>query len=232
MKNDVPKEIISKLFELGYEEQIIDFVLAFENNSNFSISDIPLSIHSLPNNDEEVIVSKKIYDCYNEFFKRINNPLTASEIPFFLLGNRYLIDGKSLIYFEDIIYDLNEAICDYHVQNNVSKFQQLLQDSKYNIISIGHTHGNVSNKDHTLAYLAPSNLISKYQIRDTGLNISVADYWQLLAYEQIAQNQKEVKQTILMYNEEVITISNDLSKSLNINPKMNIDLENNHLKNV
>ena len=37
--------------------------------------------------------------------QRISNPETAEEIPFFLLGNSKVIDGKTVVEYEDIIND-------------------------------------------------------------------------------------------------------------------------------
>ena len=43
MNFDVPSQVINKLFDNGYEEQIIDIVQEFENDNSREVSDIRLS---------------------------------------------------------------------------------------------------------------------------------------------------------------------------------------------
>lgn len=43
MKNDVPPFVIDKLFSQGYQDQIIDIIMACEDKTNIEVSDIPLS---------------------------------------------------------------------------------------------------------------------------------------------------------------------------------------------
>ena len=40
MRFDVPSQVINKLFDSGYEEQIIDIVQEFENDNTREVSDI------------------------------------------------------------------------------------------------------------------------------------------------------------------------------------------------
>ena len=118
--------------------------MACENDQSTEVSDIPISPSKILDSGDKVIISSKVYQIYNQLLKRISNCDTAKEIPFFLLGNRKEKDGIPYIMLEDIIYDINEALFDTKVSTNIDKFQQLLLDKSYSIISIGHTHGNIS----------------------------------------------------------------------------------------
>ena len=218
MKFDVPPIVIDYLFNNGYEEQIIDIVMAFEKKDNTEVSDIPISPLAMKESKEKVIMSPKVYNIYREFVQRINNQQTAQEIPFILLGNRKEINGESYIIIEDIIYDIQKAISETHVSIDEETFKKLIQLKDYSIISIGHTHGNVSEerKNTTIARNIPEELKAKYEIRDTGLNISIADIWQHEAFKKLAP-EKEIIQTIIMYNGDMIIIgSNEISKSSRI----------------
>ena len=42
-ENDVPAKVINRLFDNGYEEQIIDIVCEFKDDNTREVSDIPLA---------------------------------------------------------------------------------------------------------------------------------------------------------------------------------------------
>lgn len=221
MKFDVPPVVINKLFEQGYENQIVDIVMACENNATLEVSDIPISPTVMEDSDEQIIICPNVYEIYTKLVQRINNTDTAQEIPFFLLGNRKNVDGVSCVVIDDIKYDIDKALSEFHVSIDINEFQQLLNDKSHFVISIGHTHGNVDEekKNVTLARILPENIKSKYDIRDTGLNIPLADIWQHEAFKQIAKQSstKEIMQTIIMYNGDMVMISaNGIAKSNNI----------------
>lgn len=220
MKNDVPSSVMNKLFEQGFEEQIIDIVLEFENDAIHEVSDIPLSPSIIPNNDEKVIIAEKVYETYKKVINRINNPETAQEIPFLLLGKSRIMNNEKYVVFEDIIFpNINFAsLKETTVSLDEGLFKKLVSTSDYDVISIGHTHGNVKEelKNNSLARNLSNEIKEKYEIKDTGLNVSIADIWQHEAFKQIASqlNNKRIMQTIIMYNGNVVVISDkNISKS-------------------
>lgn len=125
-----------------------------------------------------------------------------------------------MLYLLKKIYSIDDNLDDLRVSIDEQKFKELLMDSNYSIISIGHTHGNVSEKkNNTLTELLPSDIREKYSIRDVGLNLSIADIWQHEAFKSIASqiSNKKVLQTIIMYNGDFITIDDgSISKSNNV----------------
>lgn len=219
MKFDVPSRVIDKLFNSGYEEQIVDIVLTCKNNPNTEVSDIPISPTIMQESNEKIIISLKVYEIYKKLVQRINNPETSQEIPFLLLGNKREINGETCTIIEDIHYDISKALSDTSVTDDEEKFRELMNDETYSVISIGHTHGNVSEqlKLTSLARTLPNEIKEKYDIRDTGLNISVADIWQHEAFISIAKElstSKEILQTIIMFNGDMVMINpNGITKS-------------------
>ena len=219
MKFDVPSVVIDKLFSNGYEDQIVDFVMACENREELEVSDIPISPTLMGDSGDKVIISPKVYETYMQFVGRISNPQTAQEIPFILLGNRKEINGGSYVVIEDIVYDMQRAKSETHVTDDEETFRKLMTDSNYPIVSIGHTHGNINEemKNNTLARTLPKDLRTKYDIRDAGLNISIADIWQHEAFVQIGKElapQKEIMQTVIMFNGDIVMINpNGITKS-------------------
>ena len=61
MKFDVPSVVIDKLFNNGYEEQIVDFVMACEDKDGLEVSDIPISPTLMGDSGDKVVVSPKVY---------------------------------------------------------------------------------------------------------------------------------------------------------------------------
>ena len=220
MKNDVPSVVMNRLFEQGFEEQIIDIALELENDSSREISDIPLSPITISSNEEKVVLSEKVYETYKQLVSRINNPQTAQEVPFLLLGRNKIVDNEEYIVFEDIIFPNTNV--DFLKDTSVSIDEELLKkyasSSNYDVISIGHTQGNVEEqiKNNSSARKLSSEVKDRYAIRDTGLNVSVSDIWQHEAFKQIASQlgTKRVMQTIIMYNGDIVVINDkNISKS-------------------
>lgn len=214
MKFDVPSVVINKLFEQGYEEQILDTVLEFENDSSKEVSDIPLSINNINNNGKQIIFSEEVSLFYNDIINKITNPNTANEIPYVLLGKIKVIDGVEVVLFEKVVIAIKDKnkLNDLSVSLDEDTFRECISNEDYDVISIGHTHGNVNEtlKNNSLARNISNELREKYQIRDTGLNLSVADIWQHEAFKAIAsESGKKVLQTIIMYNGEVVVVDSD-----------------------
>lgn len=214
MKFDVPSAVINKLFEQGYEEQILDIVLEFENDSSKEVSDIPLSINNINNNGKQIIFSEEVSLFYNDIINRITNPNTANEIPYVLLGKIKVIDGVEVVLFEKVVIAIKDKnkLNDLSVSLDEDTFRECISNEDYDVVSIGHTHGNVNEtlKNNSLARNISNELREKYQIRDTGLNLSVADIWQHEAFKAIAsESGKKVLQTIIMYNGEVVVVDSD-----------------------
>ena len=221
MKFDVPSQVINKLFDNGYEEQIIDIVQEFENDNTREVSDIPLSPSIIQDSGEQIIISPMVYEQYQKLVSRISNPNTAQEIPFILLGNKKNIDGKNIKVIENIVFCNQSSLDDLRVSIDEGLFKKCLTDPLCFVVSIGHTHGNVSEgkKRNTLTSNISDSIKEKYDIRDVGLNISVADIWQHEAFRYIASNyeNKEIMQTVIMYNGDIIMLSpTGISKSNNI----------------
>lgn len=226
MKFDVPKKVIEKLFENGYEEQIVDIVMDFSEDNNREVSDIPISPIIMQDSGKRIIISDKVYQAYQKMVNTISNPNTAQEIPYFLLGNMKSIEGEECIFIENIEFCNQGSLDDLRVSIDVDRFKSIVSDSPYEVISIGHTHGNVSEdkKSLSLARNLSSDIIQKYSIRDIGLNISISDIWQHEAFKQIASQYgtKEIMQTVIMYNGDIVMMSpNGISKSNHIQASCN-----------
>ena len=231
MRNDVPSQVMNKIIENGYEEQLIDTMMECESMSDKCVSDIPLSPTLIQDSGMDIVITEQVYEQYKELIRKSNSGLPV-EIPFILLGKKKDIDGKNKVVFEKLLYGFTDE--SQLRDNSVSLEQSIFDDCTnggYEIISIGHTHPNVSDerKKETLANNLSSELKEKYQIRDVGLNISVADIWQQEYWKDRAKGNGfngQILQTVIMYNGDIIVISDDsISKSNNILARTNNTLE-------
>lgn len=219
MKNDVPSNIMNKLFENGYEEQLIDIMMECENATDKVVSDIPLSTALMQDSGTDIIMTATVFEQYKLLIQRANSELPV-EIPFILLGNHREIDGKDTVVFESLRYGYTD---ESQLKDNSVALDESIFDTSIttgcSVVSIGHTHPNVSEerKKTTLASGLSDELKEKLQIRDVGLNLSVADIWQQEYWKQRAKDKGftgQVLQTIIMYNGDVIVIDDQtVSKS-------------------
>ncbi|MEI3530445.1 MAG: hypothetical protein V8Q75_05170 [Bacilli bacterium] len=217
MKLDVSSETVNMLFDNGFEEQILDVLLAFENSKRWNVSDIPISPVLIDSNEEEIIINQEIYKSYQLFLQRINNVNTAGEIPFILLGKQKEINGRRYIFFDKIQYMITDNLSEVMVHHDGKKLENLINNSSYDVISIGHTHGNVAEetKNTSLTRNIPESIASKYRIRDVGLNLSIADINSHQSVLKYAKNvgDKKILQTVIMYNGDMIILgSNGITK--------------------
>ena len=213
---------MNRLIENGYEEHLIDIMMECENMSDKVVSDIPLSPILIPDSGMDIVITEQVYEQYKELVQKANLDLPV-EIPFILLGNKKEIDGKDKVIFDKLQYGFSD---ENQLRDNSVSLDQAIFDTNvnagYGVVSIGHTHPNVTEerKKKTLANNLSSELKEKYQIRDVGLNISVADIWQQEYWKDRAKGNGfngQVLQTIIMYNGDMIVISDEsISKSNNI----------------
>ena len=182
MRFDVPYQVINKLFDNGFEDQILDIVCEFESDNSRELSDIPLSLMIMGDSLEDIVLSSSVYDEYKKMVERIRCSNSSQEIPYILLGNRKKFDDRNIIFIENIVYCKTSLLDDLHVSIDEQLFRQLASDSSYSIISIGHTHGNVSEdkKAKSLVRNISDEIRQRYNLRDIGLNISVSDVWNTL----------------------------------------------------
>ena len=221
MRNDVSGQVMTKLIDNSFEDQIIDIMLEMAGTENL-VSDIPISPNLVQDSGEVVLLEPTIYEEYQSLIEKANSGLPV-EIPFILLGNYQEIDGKNQIVFEELRlgYTNEEELEETSVQLDPDIFEKSLNIG-YSVVSIGHTHPNVSEdtKRGTLTNNLPSEFKEKHQIRDVGLNLSIADFHQHEGWKGYAKAKGfdgKILQTIIMYNGDMIIIGDEtISKSNNV----------------
>lgn len=183
---------------------------------DMDIGDTPISPMCLDGDLTPIIFSQEVMDAYKMYVEIINNPETAKEYSFVLLGKLSIFNGEKC-YIVDKIVDC--SVKDSDLSSRVTKkdadkindtIQNALKDG-YNFISIGHTHPNVPEEERTttVASYLPSEVIDSEYIREPGLNLSLQD---IISYEYLYEyflNNSNIRtaQTVIMFNGEIAMVS-------------------------
>lgn len=190
------------------------------SNKDMDISDTPISPMNLDDEYTPILFDQNVVETYEKLVKMINEPDTAVEYSFILLG-------KSAVLADENCYVIDQLI-DCTLYNNLSNRQTQIDEEKlnkvikkaqsegYNFISLGHTHPNISEDERKITV---ANFLTDEQkklefIRAAGLNISLQDF---VSYESLYNYFKSnpnirTAQTIIMYNGEIAMFSKSKNK--------------------
>lgn len=192
-----------------------------ENSSQFvgrnmDVSDTPISPVSMDDDFTPVLLSDSVMQEYKKLITLINNPETAKEYSFVLLGKSATFAGEKC-YFVDRIVDCNSSI------DNLSSRETKMDEKKlndavnfgrtngYDFYSLCHTHPIVSDLDKqtTLASYLPDEVKENEYIREAGLNLSLQDFVSYEALYQYFQSNPNIRtcQTVIMFNGEMVMFS-------------------------
>lgn len=188
---------------------------------NMDISDTPISPVSLDDEYTPILLSDNVVDTYNKLVETINNPDTALEYSFVLLGKSASLSGDNCYMIDQIIdcslYDGNLSSRQTRLDNDkLNQIIQNAQNSGYNFISIGHTHPNIPEEERQITvanYLSDDEKDSEY-IRDAGLNLSLQDFVSYESLYEYFKNYPNIRtcQTVIMYNGEMVMLGKQNDK--------------------
>ena len=206
----------------NYDNIINQSMIALSNNKemfvgrNMDVGDTPISPMTLNDDYTPILLSEEVMLEYQKLVTLINNPETAKEYSYVLLGKSASFAGEKC-YFVDRIIDCNSSI------NDLDSRETRMDDSKlnnaisygrnngYDFYSLCHTHPIVSevDKQTTLASYLPEEVRKSEYIRDAGLNLSLQDFVSYEALYQYFASIPNIKtcQTVIMYNSEMAMFS-------------------------
>ena len=110
-------------------------------NRNMDIGDTPISPVSLDDEYTPILLSDNVVDTYNKLVETINNPNTALEYSFVLLGKSASLSGEKC-YMVDQIID-----CSLY-DDNLSNRQTRMDNNKLNEIVINMPDNLKSKKEY------------------------------------------------------------------------------------
>ena len=183
---------------------------------NMDIGDTPISPISMNDDFTPIILSNIVMQEYKKLITLINNPETAKEYSFVLLGKLVTLDNNQC-YFVDRIVDCNSStdnLSNRETKMDETKLNDAINFGKsngYNFYSLCHTHPLISDnsKKTTIAEYLPDIVKESEYIREPGLNLSLQDF---VSYEALYQYFKSnpniiTCQTVIMFNGEMVIFS-------------------------
>lgn len=185
------------------------------------IGDTPISPMALDDDYTPMLFTPEVMASYKRLVDIINNPETAKEYSFVLLGKTGTLGGQKC-YLIDQMMDCNSQESDLSsrvTKMDEEKLNQSVQfalQNGYDFISIGHTHPNIPEEERTTTianYLSDEVRYSEY-IREAGLNLSLQDFVSYESlYQYFAKNPNiRTAQTVIMFNGEMAMVSKAGSK--------------------
>jgi len=206
----------SNLFGNSNYDYIIEQSMSALTNNNLktmNIGDTPISPMTIDDDLTPILLSEEVTTKYRQLVELINNPETAKEYSYVLLGKSALIGGDPCYFINKIIdcnsdtHDLSNRITHVDVEKLNDAISYAARNN-YNFISLGHTHPSISDeeKKNTLAHYLPKEVKDSEYIREAGLNLSLQDFvsYEVL-HEHFADNLNiRTTQTVIMHNGEMV----------------------------
>lgn len=186
------------------------------SNRNMDITDTPISPVTLDDDYTPVLLDADVMKEYKKMIKLINNPETAKEYSYVLLGKLASLGDEACYLVDKIIgCNLDEGMLDSretHIDNK--KLTEIIAYAiykGYNFISLGHTHPLISEEEKqvTIANYLSEEIKQREFIREAGLNLSLQDF---VSYETLYQYfvsypNIRTSETVIMHNGEMVMFS-------------------------
>ena len=215
--DDVKK---SNLFgNSNYDHIIEESMKALQENSfqfigkDMDVGDTPISPVSMTDDLTPIILSNDVMQEYKKLITLINDPATAKEYSFVLLGKSATFNNEQC-YFIDKMVDCNSNTDDLNnreTRMDETKLNDAINFGRangYNFYSLCHTHPIISDidKETTLAKYLPDEVKDSEHIREAGLNLSLQDFVSYEALYKYFESKPNIKtcQTVIMFNGEMV----------------------------
>lgn len=188
---------------------------------NMDIGDTPISPMSLDDEYTPILLTSDVVATYKKIVETINNPDTALEYSFLLLGKRASLAGETCYVIDQIVdctlYNAN--LSNRQTQIDGEKLNEVIrnaQENGYNFISLGHTHPNIPQEERQITvanFLTDEEKNAEY-IRDAGLNLSLQDFVSYESLYDYFKNNPNIRtgQTVIMYNGEMVMLGKQQNK--------------------
>ncbi len=208
----------SQIFKYDRYSKILDETqkILNKNSASFSdkdITDAPISPMLLDDCTQNVILSSEVISEYKKILPIINNPDTALEYGYLLVGRKIKTDSLDTAILIEYIFDIskrdniNNRSVEYD-NEKLNKIVSSLSEVGCDFMCICHTHPLISKTENktTIANYLDDETKNSECIRDAGLNLSLQD---ILGYISLYNQAKkyypnvEFASTVIMYNGEL-----------------------------
>lgn len=191
------------------------------------ITDTPISPMAIDSDETPIIFAEDVKNEYQKILKLINEPKTALEYSYLLLGKSAKI-GNEKCYLINKIINIDAK---QNLGNRATSIDNALLNKEinaalnegYDFISIAHTHPCIPLEEskNTIANYLSEDILKRENIRQPGLNLSLADFLNYEVLYRFFFYQPHIKTafTVIMFNQELAIISKqnyELRRFINI----------------
>jgi hypothetical protein len=192
---------------------------------------IPIPVDLIEDFKQPPILSQEVKDNMLSYLQKINNPQTASEYPYLITGKISKL-GKIELNRSDKLHEEegNFANDTLKMSSYDKKLVKEIDESKKrgdSVYILGHTHPkpNEETRKKAIAENIPKELKNKHQLKELGLNLSLADLYQLVYFQEGVKgyipDESKVFISVLTFEGQLhlVGIEDDKFKKVTINLK-------------
>ena len=203
-QTEQPFSATEETLKTAKESGLEDIIKEVSNEQNIhdqnTLFDIPIPLESIEEDKSQITVDESIKGPLNELLEIIKDKEKGKEYPFLLTGS--LKDGNGMIkdmkftfniqYLKSNFAEINPELLQEGIQNGVN--------NEHDTYIICHTHPNIPDeeKQKMLASKISPQLKEKFGIKEAGLNLSLQDLRQLVAFNYRLKDKLPPNATVYM----------------------------------
>lgn len=203
-QTEQPFSATEETLKIAKESGLEDIINEVSNEQNIhdqnALFDIPIPLELIEEDETPITVNKSMKGPLNELLEIIKDKEKGMEYPFLLTGsskdeNGMIKDMKftfNIQYLKNNYAEINPELLQEGIQNGIN--------NNYDTYIICHTHPNIQDeeKQKMLAGKISPELKEKFRIKEAGLNLSLQDLRQLVAFNYRLKDKLPPNSTVYM----------------------------------
>ncbi len=203
-QTEQPFSATEETLKIAIESGLEDIIKEVSNEQNIydpnALFDIPIPLELIEEDKTPITVNESLKGPLNKLLDIIKDKEKGKEYPFLLTGsskdkNGMIKDMKftfNIQYLKNNYAEINPELLQEGIQNGIN--------SNYDTYIICHTHPNIQDeeKQKMLAGKISPELKEKFGIKEAGLNFSLQDLRQLVAFNHRLKDRLPPNSTVYM----------------------------------
>ena len=203
-QTEQPFSATEETLKTAKESGLEDIIKEVSNEQNIydsnALFDIPIPLELIEEDKTPITVNESLKGPLNELLDIIKDKEKGKEYPFLLTGSSKDEDGMikdmkftfNIQYLKNNYAEINPELLQEGIQNGVN--------NNYDTYIICHTHPNIQDeeKQKMLASKISPKLKEKFGIKEAGLNFSLQDLRQLVAFNHRLKDRLPPNSTVYM----------------------------------
>ena len=203
-QTEQPFSATEETLKIAKESGLEDIIKEVSNEQNIydsnALFDIPIPLELIEEDKTPITVNESLKGPLNELLDIIKDKEKGKEYPFLLTGSSKDEDGMikdmkftfNIQYLKNNYAEINPELLQEGIQNGIN--------NNYDTYIICHTHPNIQDeeKQKMLASKISPQLREKFGIKEAGLNLSLQDLRQLVAFNYRLKDKLPPSATVCM----------------------------------